>query len=218
MSEEATKPAPAPAPSPSPADAKAPDGAKDGDGYDPQWLQNMDSKRKADVDAWAEHYHESKVKPIESEIQGLRTQVGQLKKATELDKEALVRLSDGEAMLEDHRQAVISLYGVTEEDVKHATTVGELRMLMLGLTKGRPVAAPPGGTTDPETAEAWKSFMASRGTPTVSTPEHNDEPNRITGFGRVPSQQSDKDYMVSAADGGDWDAERSRKIAKELGI
>ena len=188
MPEEATKPADAPAPSPSPADANAPDGSKDAGDYDPQWLPQLDGKRKTDVDAWAEHYHQAKAKDMETELHGLRTKVGRLEKAS--DPDVIARLGDHETMLEDHKQAVISLYGVTEEDVKDASTVGELRMLMRGLTKSKPAATPPGSDTDPATAEAWKSFMASRGTPTAPVPEHNDEPNRITGFSRVSAGAS----------------------------
>ena len=129
--------------------------------YDPKWLDALDEKHRADVNAWAEHYHKAKAAPAESELHGLRSEVGKLKKAA--DPETLALLEDHETMLAAMKDTALNFPGVTKEDVEGLKTARELQMFLRGMAKGRPAAGAPGAEdTDHERAEAWKAFLASR--------------------------------------------------------
>jgi hypothetical protein len=153
--ETAAAPAPgAPGPeSPGAADAGAVS-------YDGQWLQKLDPRRMVDVNAWAEHYHKTKAGPIESELHGLRSEVGKLKKAA--DPDTLALMEDHDTMLEAMKESAMNFPGVVKEDVEGLKTARELQMFLRGMAKGRPAAGAAGAEVTSETAQAWKEFLASR--------------------------------------------------------
>lgn len=153
MADETVPGQESPTPAPPPPAGNAPAGE-----YDPRWLESLDERRMADVQAWGEHYHSTKVKGVDAELQSLRTQLGVAKKAA--DPAIVAMLGDHDTFLTELKQAAATLYGISEEDVKEAQTVRELRLLMRGLrtAQGGRAPAPPAA----EAQTAMKEFIASR--------------------------------------------------------
>ena len=172
------------------AETPKPD-AQQGD-YNPQWLEGLDGRRKADVDAWAEHYHLSKRKDSDTELQSLRTKLGVANKAA--DPAIVAMLGDHDTFLDELKQAAVTLYGVADEDVKEATTIRELRLLVRGLrtasgSKQKAAAAAP-ADADPATQQLWEEFKASRGGGKPAIPPGSDRP--LAGGPVSPSTYRDR--------------------------
>jgi hypothetical protein len=145
-----------------PADAKAPEGVKDASGYNSGWIQRLEGQPLTDAQAWAEEYHQTRIKPMEVELHGLRTENGRLKKAS--DPDMVARLGDHQAVLEDMKETATSLYSVTSEDMKDTTTLGELRNLLRGMAKAKAVGGNQSGANiDPAIQEAFSAVNTSRG-------------------------------------------------------
>ena len=125
-----------------------------------QWLQSFDARQRAAVDEYAAF----KAKPMESELHGLRTENGRLKKAS--DPIIASRLGKEERLVELLRASAVALYGPeVEDDLKDIDNLESfstaLRFLSRGVRK-TDQKANPAADADKATQEAWKEFLATR--------------------------------------------------------
>ena len=134
-----------------------------------------------------------------------------------LDENQRASFTDATILAQEHAEVLTDKFSLTERQktiVAKGKTSADRNELAEAMAEGKTSNASPGDKTS--LAAMLKDIGID--VPEPGAPEHNDEPNKVTGFGRVPLPQSDDAYMVAAADGGDWDPKRSAEIAKKLGI
>ena len=148
-----------------PAPVPPPENAKDGAFDLQQWRNSLDDRHMPAF----EEYAGIKAKPLQTELQGLRTEVGRLKRTA--DPAMVAMLGEHDAFLDELKQAAVTLLGLPEEEVKDAATVRELRFAARGriarLKDASAIPADPAAKADPATQEAWKEFQAARQTATT---------------------------------------------------
>lgn len=135
-------------------EAKPADGA-----FDPAaWLGGLSAEQKAVIDEYATH----RVKPVESELHGLRSEVGRLKKAADPDTQA--RLRDTDSILTAMKAATISLYGQdVADDIKDIEDFSALATALKFLSKsGKTAAAAPKQEGVPAPENGVDAFLKAR--------------------------------------------------------
>ena len=166
-------------------DTKAAGDAGKPNAFDAQaWLQARTPDERGAIESFLA-FHKT---PLESELHGLRTEVGRLKKAA--DPAIAARLSDEERLVSDMKASAVSLYGVDPKDLEDVETLADMRLSLKWMTKGAPKT--PAKTTDPAdadaaTKDAWKAYFAQASSNGNGNGKPNSTEQRITGLNGRPT-------------------------------
>jgi hypothetical protein len=156
------------------------------------WLQGLDQRQRSAIDEYAAF----KAKPVESEMHGLRSEVGRLKKAT--DPAVMARLGHEERLVEQAKTMAVAIFGNdVADEIKDMETLDEISVAFRFLSKGRQPAAPAAPIpADRETQDAFAEFLASRQANGETRPRNGAAVERMANVGSGVKQQSLADLIA----------------------
>ena len=133
----------------------APTPAPGGDFNPTQWLGGLTPEQRAAVDDYSEYRR----KPLESENHGLKTEVGRYKKLS--DPAIVARYSNEERLLEQHKAAVVALYGVDAKKLESIDSIDALNVAMQFMDVSAKQPAPkPAATPAGVDPNDWSAYLA----------------------------------------------------------
>ena len=164
---------------------------------------------KTDLASFVKQQTDDTSGPLQKKLNDTMAELGRLKKSTSLDEDALERYANAESNFKDTKDLVISL-GVSEDDIKDAENIRELKLVLQGL-KSRAVISEKDGTD--ATSEAFKEFMKAK-----SSGGGASEERMVGNAGTPPMIRTNSEALAAFGNYESDDMEAAARAIRAAGV